>query len=108
VPASDLDKAQAFKDWAVAMELGEPARQTIKGHDLDYYLTRLRENREKTLAEFRKRDDAWLLAVDKTWPWGPTNNLCKWFHVCEHESHHAGQISMLRSRIPGANAGRIG
>ena len=34
----------------------------------------------------------------------PTNNLCKWFHVCEHESHHTGQMSLLRSRVPGANA----
>jgi len=108
VSGNDLGKAPAFKDWAVAMELGEPARQTIKGHDLDYYLTRLRETRENTLAEFRKRDDAWLLAVDKTWPWGPTNNLCKWFHVCEHESHHAGPISMLTRRIPGAKAGSSG
>jgi hypothetical protein len=68
VPANDLDKAPAFKDWAVAMELGEPARQTIKGNDLSYYLSRLHEGREKTFAEFRKRDDAWLLVVDKTWP----------------------------------------
>jgi len=52
----------------------------------------LHEVREKTLAEFRKRDDAWLVAVDKAWFWGPTNNLCKWFHVCEHEapSHRTG------------------
>jgi hypothetical protein len=28
------------------------------------------------------------------WFWGPTNNLCKWFHVCEHESHHLGQIDL--------------
>ena len=27
---------------------------------------------------------------------------CKWFHVCEHESHHAGQIDMLKKRLPGA------
>lgn len=97
-----LDKMPAFKDWAVPMELGEPARQAIKGHSLDYYLNLLREGREQTLAEFRKRDDAWLMTVDKGWGWGPTNNLCKWFHVCEHESHHAGQISLLKSRAPGA------
>jgi uncharacterized damage-inducible protein DinB len=84
------------------MELGEPARQSIKRHELEYYLSRLQEGREKTLAEFRKRDDAWLMSVDKTWGWGPTNNLCKWFHVCGHESHHAGQIAMLKSRAPGA------
>ena len=102
VPVSELDKTPAFNEWGVAMELGEPARQAIKGHDLDYYLTRLREGREKTFAEFRKRDDAWLMAVDKTWGWGPANNLCKWFHVCEHESHHAGQIAMLKVRASGA------
>jgi uncharacterized damage-inducible protein DinB len=102
VGVKELDKAAAFKDWNVAMDLGEPARQEIKGHDLEYYLQRLAEGREKTLAEFRKRDDAWLLKADESWPWGPTNNLCKWFHVCEHESHHAGQIAILKSRAPGA------
>jgi hypothetical protein len=88
--------------WEVAMELGEPARKAIKGHDLDYYLNLLSETRELTLAEFRKRDDNWLLAVDKEWGWGPTNNYCKWFHVCEHESNHNGQIKFLKSRLPGA------
>ena len=88
--------------WDAAMNLGKPGRDTIKGHDLDYYVKALQDAREKSLAEFRKRDDAWLLAVDKTWPWGPTNNYCKWFHVCEHQSHHAGQIAFLRSRLPGA------
>ena len=102
VGMQELEKGSAFKDWAVAMELGEPARKTIKGHTLDYYRNILHELREKTLAELRKRDDRWLMEVDKTWPWGPTNNLCKWFHVCEHESHHDGQIGLLRVRVPGA------
>lgn len=94
---------EAFKEkWGMPMELGEPARKGIKGHDLDYYLNILNETREQTLAEFRKRDDAWLLSVDKNWPWGPTNNYCKWFHVCEHESNHNGQIKFLKKRIPGA------
>lgn len=102
IKPSDLEHTPAFKDWDLPMELGEPARQAIKGHDLDYYLNILQQTRERTLAEFRKRDDAWLMTVDKTWGWGPTNNLCKWFHVCEHESHHAGQIALLKSRAPGA------
>ena|SRR5947199_3639209 len=88
--------------WGLAMDLGEPARKAIKGHDLDYYLNLLKETREQTLAEFRKRDDSWLMAVDKDWGWGPTNNYCKWFHVCEHESNHNGQIKLLKSRLPGA------
>jgi hypothetical protein len=96
LPASYKEK------WEVAMDLGEPARKAIKGNNLDYYLTLLGETREHTFAEFRKRDDAWLLSVDKDWPWGPTNNYCKWFHVCEHESNHNGQIKFLKSRLPGA------
>ena len=101
VGLQDLEKGSAFKDWDVPMELGEPARKSIKGHPLDYYLNILHEQRERTLAELRKRDDKWLMAVDRTWPWGPTNNLCKWFHVCEHESHHSGQIGLLAVRVPG-------
>jgi hypothetical protein len=46
-----------------------------------------------------REDDAWLVAVGKNWLWGPTNNLCKWFHVCEHEAHHTGQIAFLRNRL---------
>jgi hypothetical protein len=87
--------------FGVAMELGPKARETIKGNNLDFYLALLKETRENTLAEFRKRDDQWLMSIDKTWPWGPTNNYCKWFHVCEHESHHQGQIALLKGRLPG-------
>ena len=88
VSLKDLQKNGAFEEWAIPMDLGEPAREAIKGHDLDYYLKKLEEVRARSLGEFRKRDDQWLLSVDKSWPWGSTNNLCKLFHVCEHESHH--------------------
>jgi len=90
------------KKWDTAMNLGDEGRKSIKGHDRDYYVNILHEVREKTLAEFRKRDDAWFLAVLKDPDWGPANNLCKWFHVCEHEAHHTGQIALLRKRLPGA------
>ena len=90
------------QQWDAAMNLGDAGRKTIKGHDRDYYLNILQETRAKSLVEFSKRDDAWLMAVDKDWPWGPTNNFCKWFHVCEHEAHHSGQIAFLRKRLPGA------
>ena len=102
VQPAELEKSAAFKEWQVPMNLGEPARKTVKGHNLDYYLNLLHQGREVTLAEFRKRDDNWLMTVDKTWGWGPTDNLCKWFHVCEHESNHNGQIKFLKSRLPGA------
>jgi hypothetical protein len=89
--------------FGTAMELGDNARKAIKGNSLDFYLDVLHDSREKTLAEFKKRDDQWLLTVDSKWPWGPTNNYCKWFHVCEHESNHNGQIKFLKSRLPGAH-----
>jgi uncharacterized damage-inducible protein DinB len=97
----DLSEEMKRK-WGAAMDLGDAGRKTIKGHDRDYYLGILKETREKSLAEFAKRDDAWLMAVDKEWPWGPTNNYCKWFHVCEHISHHCGQVVWLWKRLPGA------
>ena len=104
-PLKDLPESYKEK-WGAAMDLGDAARQTIKGHDLTYYLNLLAEVRDQTLAEFRKRDDNWLMTVDKTWGWGPTNNYCKWFHVCEHESNHNGQIKFLAKRLPGAKPGR--
>jgi methyltransferase (TIGR00027 family) len=89
------------KKWGVAINLGQTARVRYKGFDLDYYLSHLADARETTLSELSKRDDDWLMAVDTTWSWGPTNNLCKWFHVCEHESHHLGQIDLILKQLPG-------
>lgn len=101
-------EGKKWGDWSdrdverfdIAMNLGEEARNTIKGHNLDFYLSTLSEVRENTIKEFKKRDDTWLFAVDETWGWGPTNNYCKWFHVCEHESNHNGQIKYIKSRLP--------
>lgn len=87
------------ENFAVASELGDAARDTIKGNDLEFYLKRLGDVREHTLSKLAERDDDWIMKVDKDWYWGPTNNYCKWFHVCEHESNHNGQIKYLRSRV---------
>ncbi len=97
---SKKDKAR----FDTAMNLGEEARKTIKGNNLDFYLSTLREVRENTIKEFKNRDDEWLLSVDEKWFWGPTNNYCKWFHVCEHESNHNGQIKYIKSRLPEVKA----
>ena len=74
-------------------------RKEIKGKPYDYYLEEMTKVRDFTLAEFANRDDEWLMTVDTKFPWGPTNNYCKWFHVCEHESNHNGQFKFIRSRI---------
>src|SRR3954471_630476 len=55
----DSWSADIKKKWDPAMKLGDAGRATIKGHDRDYYVSILHEVREKTLAEFRKKDDAW-------------------------------------------------
>jgi len=89
------------KMWGPAINLGETARLRYRGFSLDFYLSHLAEVRKQTLDELSRHDDDWLLAVDETWAWGPTNNLCKWFHVCEHESHHLGQIDMILKQFPG-------
>ena len=95
----DWDKEDK-KNWSTASGLGDEAREKIKGNDLEFYLQKLKEVREVTLKEFAKRDDEWLMSVDQDWPWGPTNNYCKWFHVCEHESNHNGQFKFIKSRLP--------
>lgn len=94
---SDADRQK----WAVAMNLGETARIRFRGFELDYYLSHLSEVRQRTLTELSGRGDDWLMEVDPTWGWGPTNNLCKWFHVCEHELHHLGQLDLILKQIPG-------
>ncbi len=85
---------EAKQRFGPAMRLGDLGRTHIKGHSLPFYLDTLAEVRQNTLAKLQGRDDAWLTAIDESWGWGPTNNLCKWFHVCEHESHHLGQIDL--------------
>ena len=95
------------KIWDVPMNLGEEGRQQIKGYKVDYYLDMIREVREKTIKELKKRDDKWLLAVDPEWSQEqPLNTYWKWFHVCEHESNHRGQMTWLKGRLPGAKAGK--
>jgi methyltransferase (TIGR00027 family) len=90
--------------WNPAMILGDLGRNRIRGHDLQFYLSALEETREHTLSQLKQRDDDWFMAADQTWPWGPTNNFCKWFHVCEHESHHTGQIDLILKRLPSRKA----
>jgi hypothetical protein len=97
---SEKDKTR----FETAMNLGDEGRKAIKGNSLDFYLNTLNEVRETSLKEFKMRDDKWLLKADQDWPWGPTNNYCKWFHVCEHESNHNGQIKWIKGRLPGAGS----
>lgn len=93
-PKKDAD------EFNIAMNLGDEGRATIKGNKIDFYLEKLNRVREYSLQELAKKDDEWLLKIDKDWMWdSPTNNYCKWFHVVEHESNHNGQIKYIKSRV---------
>ncbi|TAE29785.1 MAG: DUF664 domain-containing protein [Cytophagales bacterium] len=93
----DFSAANKAK-WGVAMDLGEPARQQIKGNPLSYYKEAIDQVRAATKAEMKKRDDAWLLTGEtKEWDW---NNYCKWFHVTEHYANHRGQMTWYAKRMP--------
>lgn len=101
----DEFNAEEKKIWQAALELGDAGRKEIRGHDLDFYTEKLTSTRARTLAELKKRDDTWLLSKDAAWSKEePVNYYWEWFHVCEHESNHRGQIAFLKSRVPGAKA----
>lgn len=88
------------KEWDVPMGLGANGREQIKGNKVEYYLSKLEEVRENTKKEFAKRDDDWLNKTEAFFQNQPTNNYCKWFHVCEHESNHNGQVKFIKKRLP--------
>jgi uncharacterized damage-inducible protein DinB len=88
------------QEWDVPMGLGEEGRKQIKGHNIEFYLSKLKEVREVTKQEFAKRDDDWIMKSEPFFGGEPTNNYCKWFHVCEHESNHNGQIKFIKKRMP--------
>jgi len=91
------------KTWGAAMSLGDEGRKNIKGKNAQFYIDAITTVRNKTLEELKKKDDKWLMAVDPEWSKErPLNTYWKWFHVCEHESNHRGQISWLKSRLPSA------
>lgn len=91
------------KIWGVPMSLGDEGRKQLKGQEVKYYLDMINEVRQKTIEELKKKDDKWLMAIDpESSKERPLNTYWKWFHVCEHESNHRGQMTWLKSRLPGA------
>lgn len=95
--ARDLN-AEERQQWGAAIDLGEGAREEIRGYELDHYMSRLEQVRAKTLAELGRRDDRWLEEQTSFGSGQRVNNYFKWFHVIGHEINHRGQIWWLRSR----------
>ncbi len=92
--------AEIKKEWDLPMNLGDKGRDEIKGNPIEFYLEKLDSVREVTKTEFAKRDDDWLMESEPFFQNLPTNNYAKWFHVCEHESNHNGQIKFIKKRFP--------
>ncbi|MDX8342478.1 DinB family protein [Rossellomorea sp. YZS02] len=94
----DINDVELQK-WKTALELGENAGKTIKGHSVQFYIDELSAVRDKTLSELRKRNDDWLFEENE-WPNGvPFNHYYLWFHVLEDEINHRGQIRSLKRRM---------
>jgi uncharacterized damage-inducible protein DinB len=84
--------------WGAALDLGDRARDEIRGHELGYYAGKLEQVRTKTFVELGRRDDQWLEEETSFGNGQRVNNYFKWFHVIGHEINHRGQIRWLRSR----------
>ena len=85
--------------WGAALDLGQPGRENIRGHDLNFYLEKLAAVRARTLAELAQKDDEWL-RTEAMLGTLPSNHYFMWFHVFEDEINHRGQIRWLRKRLP--------
>lgn len=90
------------KEWGAAYELGDKARASIKGYDLDFYLHKLKRIRQRTLIEFSKKTDNWLYE-ERNWDGHLSNNYFIWFHVFEDEINHRGQIRIIRKMLNDKN-----
>ena len=88
-----------LETWSAALDLGDAAREQIRGRELRVYIDALAAIRVKTLAELAKRDDRWLYEETPFWRGRPANNYFKWFHVMEDELSHRGQIRWLAKRV---------
>lgn len=71
-------------------------QDAFRGHDLAFYLERLRA---ATLGELARRNDRWLHEEYRPWGETPMNNLFCRFHVLEDEINHRGQIRVTRNAL---------
>jgi hypothetical protein len=93
-----LDNPERLPKWLIPMDLGEPARQTIRGFPATYYLDELALMREQTLELMRQRDDNWLWQ-ESDWNDVFANNYWQWYHVYEDEINHRGEMHWRLSRM---------
>ncbi|MBZ9753414.1 DinB family protein [Deinococcus sp. HMF7604] len=93
---------EAFAAHRPALDLGEAAQLSVRGHDLAWYEADLEATLTDTLRQLAARDDAWL---SEPVPADPRmNHHWAWFHVMEDEVSHRGQIRLIRRLLRGQDA----
>ena len=86
------------------LDLGDRAREVIKGHPIDYYVLQLEETRKETIEKFQSLPESWLFEQAPFWWDLPANNYFKWFHVFEDELNHRGQIRLIKKMMKKINS----
>jgi uncharacterized damage-inducible protein DinB len=84
--------------WKAPSFLGEKGRQEIKGHNLNYYLDILEEEKSIIYELLKNKNDEWLGKEIPYWNF-KANIHHVWFHALEDEINHRGQIRWLRKRL---------
>ncbi|ETT60732.1 integrase [Paenibacillus sp. FSL H8-0457] len=97
----DLTMEQLRK-WGPGLNLGDEGRAAIRGRELNYYIERLNEVRNRTFELFRSVTDEWLYIEQPFWYNKHANYYFMWFHVFEDEINHRGQIRLIRKKLPHA------
>ncbi|ALS74826.1 hypothetical protein AUC31_06125 [Planococcus rifietoensis] len=88
-----------LEQWIVPLELGDRARNEIRGHSLDYYLDEFKKVRDRTLSLLESVDDSWLYEEGQYFNGVIYNKYYLWFHVVEDETSHRGQIRILKRML---------
>lgn len=81
--------------WDIALNLGDNARESLKGKPIEYYLEIWDEVRNETKRLLKTKDDKWFAAMVEQ---SSMNNHWAWYHVMEHQANHMGQIRLISKR----------
>ena len=88
--------AEESEVWNLPQNLGEAAREQLKGKPIKYYLDIWNEVRIETLRLLKTKDDEWFKGKVEN---SRMNNHWAWYHVMEHQANHMGQIRLILKRI---------
>ncbi|WP_420595686.1 DinB family protein [Deinococcus sp.] len=87
-----------YAPYVGAMTFGEQGEK-VQGRTLEELLAELDAVRAVTLAEFARKDDAWLASRFTVPYFDYANHHWAWFHVMEDEVSHRGQMRLIRKAL---------